>query len=105
RFVTGQVVQAGAAVGVDDAEGGRLVLQIDQDAHQHDVLDDVGKSPGVKGVTVVHWGRVTTSRDESNPASLRAAQAAKQSSASTYETPETLDCFGAYAPRNDEAQA
>jgi hypothetical protein len=38
---------------VDDAEGGRLFLQMKQDTHQHDVLDDVGKAAGMKGVTVV----------------------------------------------------
>ena len=48
-------------MGVDDAEGGRLLLQVKQDAHQHDVLDDVGKAAGVKGVTVVHAAWVTTS--------------------------------------------
>ena len=59
RFVAGEIVDAGAGMGVDDAKGGRLFLQIDQDAHQHDVLDDVGEAAGVKGVTVVHGERVT----------------------------------------------
>ncbi|WLA47105.1 hypothetical protein QIH80_36260 [Bradyrhizobium elkanii] len=41
-------------MGVDDAERRLLVLQIGEHAHQHDVLDDVGKAAGMKGVTVVH---------------------------------------------------
>jgi len=53
-------------MGVDDAEGGGLFLQMTEDAHQHDVLDDVGKAAGVKGVTVIHGAGVTTSRGESN---------------------------------------
>ena len=54
RFVAFEIVEAGAGMGVDDAEGGRLLLQIGQDAHQHDVLDDIGEAAGVKGVTIVH---------------------------------------------------
>jgi len=27
---------------------------VKQDAHQHDVLDDVGKVAGMKGVAVIH---------------------------------------------------
>ena len=41
-------------MGIDHAEGGWLFLQIDEDARQHDVLDDIGEISGVKGVTVVH---------------------------------------------------
>jgi hypothetical protein len=41
-------------MGIDDAEGGLLLMQIGENTHQHDVLDDVGKATGVEGVTVVH---------------------------------------------------
>ncbi|MGY3076515.1 hypothetical protein ACVWZZ_002886 [Bradyrhizobium sp. LM6.10] len=41
-------------MGVDDAEGARLVLEIGDDARQHDVLDDVSEASGVKGVAVIH---------------------------------------------------
>ena len=60
-------------MGVDDAKRRRLLLQIGQDAHQHDVLDDVGEAAGMKGVTVVHGGGVTTSGDESSPRIRRAS--------------------------------
>ena len=39
---------------VDDPERRVLALEIFDDARQHDVLDDVGKIPGVIGVPVVH---------------------------------------------------
>src|SRR5882672_7501588 len=45
-------------MGVDDAKRSRLVLQIGENAHQHDVLDDVGKAAGMEGVTVVHGAAV-----------------------------------------------
>jgi len=47
-------------MGVDDAERARLVLQICQDAREHDVLDDIGEAAGVKGVAVVH-GKICVS--------------------------------------------
>jgi hypothetical protein len=39
---------------VDDAEGRRFLLQIEENPHQHDVLDDIGEAAGMEGVTVVH---------------------------------------------------
>ena len=39
---------------VDDAERRRLLLQMGQDADQHDMLDDIGKVAGVKGVSIIH---------------------------------------------------
>ena len=41
-------------MGIDDAKCSWFFLQIEQDAHQDDVLDDVGKAAGMEGVTVVH---------------------------------------------------
>src|SRR5689334_18463592 len=41
-------------MGVDDAKRRRLFLQIGQHAYQNDVLDDIGKAAGVKGVSVIH---------------------------------------------------
>src|SRR5690348_12270710 len=54
RFLAFEIVEAGAGMGVDDTERSRLLLKMEQDAHQHDVLDDIGKAAGMKGVTVVH---------------------------------------------------
>src|SRR6266404_2489737 len=54
RFIAGEIVDPRAGMGVDDAKRSLLVLQIGENAHQHDVLDDVGKAAGVEGVTVVH---------------------------------------------------
>src|SRR5205085_1103228 len=71
RLLAGEVIAAAAGMAVDDAKGGRLLLQIKQDAHEHDVLDDVGEIAGVEGVAVVHGGGVTISREESNPQSFR----------------------------------
>jgi hypothetical protein len=39
---------------VENPEGGRLRLQMLQDAGQHDVLHHVGEIAGVIGVAVIH---------------------------------------------------
>src|SRR5205823_10964536 len=75
-------------MGVDDAERGRFVLQIGENAHQHDVLDDVGKAAGMKGMTVVHGNRNYHV----------VASGAKQSMATRNRR---WDCFVACTPRND----
>ena len=54
--------------------GGRLFLQIGQHAHQHDVLDDIGKAAGVKGVSVVHGEELRHRGAESNPCRRRCAR-------------------------------
>ena len=59
----GEIVAAGAGMGVDDAEGRRLVAQMHQHAAQHRVLDDVGEISGVIGVAVVHRARCRCPRD------------------------------------------
>ena len=41
-------------MGVDHPERGRLAAQMHQDARQHRMLDDVGRTAGVKGVAIVH---------------------------------------------------
>jgi hypothetical protein len=56
RLAGGEIVESGAGMAVDDAKRRRLLLQMDQDAHQRDVLDNIGKAAGMKGVTVVHGG-------------------------------------------------
>ncbi len=61
-FIAREIVAAGAGMAVDDAKRGRLVVQVGENAHQHDMLDDVGKAAGVKGVTVVH-GESSTLRE------------------------------------------
>src|SRR5207302_4519300 len=53
----GEVVKAGAGMGIDDAESGRLVAQVHEDAHHDRMLDNVGKAAGVKGVAVIHGWR------------------------------------------------
>src|SRR5207253_6733787 len=67
RLIAGQIVAAGAGMAVDDAKRRRLVLQMREDAHQHDMLDDVGKAAGMKGVTVVH-ARSSTLRETASKA-------------------------------------
>jgi hypothetical protein len=54
RLVACEIVEAGTCMGVDHAEGGGLLLQMKQDAREHDVLDDIGEVAGVKGMAVVH---------------------------------------------------
>src|ERR1700737_4554753 len=78
-------------MGVDDAKRRRLVLQIGENAHQHDVLDDVGKAAGMKGVTVVHGKVVTTSlrAERSNPWRPRTARCIASSLALLAMTAET----------------
>jgi hypothetical protein len=39
-------------VRVDEAEGRRLALEVDEDARQDRVLDDIGEIAGMKAVTV-----------------------------------------------------
>ena len=83
RFIAGEIVDPGAGMGVDDAERRRLFLQIGQNAHQHDVLDDVGKAAGVKGVTVIHGEEYATT--------LRRAQAFYVSRAGRSRRSATVD--------------
>jgi hypothetical protein len=54
RVRTAQIVQPGARVGVDHAEGRGLLAQMDENARQHRMLDHIGRAAGVKRVTVVH---------------------------------------------------
>jgi hypothetical protein len=61
RLFAGEIVAPGAGMGVDDAKRGLLFLQIGQHAHQHDVLDDIGKAAGVKRRVGSSWRGVTTS--------------------------------------------
>ena len=56
RLLAAEIVNACAGMGVDDAKRRRLLLQIGQDADQHDVLDDVGEVAGMEGVAIVHDG-------------------------------------------------
>jgi len=41
-------------MGVDEADRRFLARQIDEDARQKDVLEDVGETAGVEGVEIVH---------------------------------------------------
>src|SRR6185436_410117 len=47
-------VEAGAGVGVDDAEGGRLALEVPDDEREHNMLQHVREVAGMVGVAVVH---------------------------------------------------
>src|SRR5262244_3209251 len=58
RLLCGEVVAAGAGMGVDDAEGRGLAAQMHEDAHQHRVLDHIGEIAGEKGVTIIHGRKV-----------------------------------------------
>jgi len=41
-------------MGIDHAKGLILALEIFNNAGKDDVLDDIGKIPGVIGVTIIH---------------------------------------------------
>src|SRR5204863_10047547 len=56
----GQIIESGAGMGIDHAKRGLLLLQIEENAHQHDMLDDIGKATGVKSMAIVHGRGVTT---------------------------------------------
>jgi hypothetical protein len=51
-----EIVEAGAGMGVDNAERGGLLAQMHQHAHEHGVLDDIGEVAGVEGMAIVHAG-------------------------------------------------
>ena len=53
----GQIVEADAGMGVDDAKRLVLLLQILDQPRQHDMLDDVGEISGMIGVTIIHAQR------------------------------------------------
>src|SRR5262249_51402734 len=50
----GEIVEAGARMGGDHAEGRRLLAEMHQDAGEHRMLEHVGEVAGVEGVTIVH---------------------------------------------------
>ncbi len=52
-----EVVAPRARMRVDEAERRGLPLEIDEDARENRVLDDIGEIAGVEGVTVVHRAR------------------------------------------------
>ena len=54
RLGAGEIIAAGAGMGIEDAERRRLRAQMQQDAHEHRVLEDIGEVAGVKGVAIVH---------------------------------------------------
>ena len=58
RLLSGEVVTAGAGMGVDDAERRRFLAQMHEDAHQHRVLDHIGEIAGVKGVAIIHGAKL-----------------------------------------------
>ena len=53
-FGSGEIIKTRSGMGVDHPIGRRFPAEMDQEAGQHRMLDDVGKIPGVKGMTVVH---------------------------------------------------
>ena len=79
RLVAVEIIEAGTRMGVDDAEGGRLVLQVSQDARQRDVLDDIGEVAGVEGVAIVHGAGASVVLRDPNPLSLRAQRSNPES--------------------------
>ena len=54
RFFAGKIVKPLPAMGVDHPERGDLVAQMHENANDDDVLIDVGKTAGVKGVAIIH---------------------------------------------------
>src|SRR5262249_56043388 len=68
RFLAGKIVEAGARMSVDNAEGCGLDRKVCQDAGKRGVLDDVGEVAGVKGVAGVHRARSSRRWAASSPA-------------------------------------
>ena len=58
----GEVVKPGAGMGVDIAQRRVLLRQIDEDAREDRVLEDVGEIAGVEAVAVVHRRRAPAGR-------------------------------------------
>ncbi len=54
RFDAGEVVAAGAGMGVDDAEGRFFFAKMLQHQGQGGMLDHIGEIPRVIGVTIIH---------------------------------------------------
>ncbi len=54
RLVARQIVEPAPRMGIDHGEGRRLLLQARQDRDQRQMLDHIGKVPGVEGVAVIH---------------------------------------------------
>src|SRR5271165_4649248 len=54
RFGAREVIAPGAGMRVDEAERRRLASEVDEDARQNRVLDDVGEIAGMEGVAIVH---------------------------------------------------
>jgi hypothetical protein len=54
RFDTLQIIAADTCVGIDDAEGLILALQIKHNSRQDEVFDHIGEIAGMIGVTVIH---------------------------------------------------
>ena len=48
------IVKPGAGVGIDNPERRFLLREIREDAHQHDVLENIGEIAGMERVAVVH---------------------------------------------------
>jgi len=65
-------------MGVDDAEGRRLGAQMEQDAHQHRVLEHVGEAAGVEGVAIVHARDLITRAVGAEVETIRSPHGAKR---------------------------
>ena len=55
-----QIVEPDAGMGVDVAKGRVLAAEMQQDARQQDMFEDIREIAGVEGVAIVHapvWGR------------------------------------------------
>lgn len=76
RLVGLQIVEPDPRMGIEDAERRRLLAQMREDQHEHDVLHDVGEIAGMEGVAVVH-GRSRMGRiDAALPENAARASAA-----------------------------
>src|SRR3712207_7481646 len=53
RGVTRQVIETGTGVQIEDTERRRLLLQMLDNAREHDVLHHIGEVAGVIGVAIV----------------------------------------------------
>src|ERR1700719_1047189 len=53
-FGAGEIIETRSGMGIDRPKRRRLAAEMDKQARQHRMLDDVGEISSVKGMTVVH---------------------------------------------------
>ena len=70
RLIAGQVIKPPPRMGVDHAEALVLFLQVREQRHQCQMLDDIGEIAGVIGVAIVHLRGNRRGRRNNSPPQL-----------------------------------